>query len=101
MVGLFEYVGVIIVDCQCGSGQQVNYLIVGLIVVGVIDVGIVCGIEVMSWVGLGVNVGLDCLLICVQLWDIDLLNQFEVVEWIVKWCGIICEDVDVFGFELQ
>ena len=43
------------VDCQCGSGQQANHLIAGLIAAGVIDIGLACGIESMSRVPLGAN----------------------------------------------
>lgn len=46
--GLPEHVGATTVDCQCGSGQQANHLIAGLIAAGAIDVGIACGIEAMS-----------------------------------------------------
>src|SRR5580698_5714561 len=41
------------VDCQCGSAQQANHFVAGLISSGAIDVGIGCGIEAMSRVGLG------------------------------------------------
>src|SRR5919106_3355250 len=44
------------VDCQCGSSQQANHFVAGLIAAGAIDVGIACGIEAMSRVGLGANV---------------------------------------------
>ncbi len=44
------------VDCQCGSGQQANNFVAGLIEIGAIDVGIGCGVEAMSRVGLGANV---------------------------------------------
>ena len=57
--GLPEQVGATTVDCQCGSGQQANHLIAGLIAIGAIDVGIACGIEAMSRVGLGANAGPD------------------------------------------
>ncbi|TMK77134.1 MAG: steroid 3-ketoacyl-CoA thiolase, partial [Actinobacteria bacterium] len=35
------------VDTQCGSAQQANHLIAGLIEAGAIDAGIACGIEAM------------------------------------------------------
>src|ERR1700733_12655861 len=53
VAGLPEHVGAMTVDCQCGSGQQANGLVAGLIAAGAIDVGIACGIEAMSRVGLG------------------------------------------------
>ena len=55
--GLPEQVGATTVDCQCGSGQQANHLIAGLIAIGAIDVGIACGVEAMSRVPLRSNVG--------------------------------------------
>ncbi len=59
VAGLPEHVGATTVDCQCGSGQQANHLIAGLIAAGAIDIGIACGIEAMSRVGLGANAGPD------------------------------------------
>src|ERR1700761_4510332 len=44
VAGLPEHVGAMTVDCQCGSGQQANGLVAGLIAAGAIDVGIACGI---------------------------------------------------------
>ena len=44
------------VDCQCGSGQQANNFVSNLIAADAIDVGIGCGVEAMSRVGLGANV---------------------------------------------
>ncbi|MDT5304095.1 MAG: acetyl-CoA C-acetyltransferase, partial [Mycobacterium sp.] len=46
--GLPEEVGATTIDCQCGSAQQANHLIAGLIASGSIDVGIACGVEAMS-----------------------------------------------------
>ena len=55
--GLPWQTGATTVDCQCGSAQQANHLIAGLIATGAIDAGIACGIEAMSQVPLGANVG--------------------------------------------
>jgi acetyl-CoA C-acetyltransferase len=43
------------VDCQCGSAQQANNFINNLIAADAIGVGIACGVEAMSRVGLGAN----------------------------------------------
>src|ERR1700752_2325516 len=99
-VGLPEHVGATTVDCQCGSGQQANHLVAGLIAAGAIDVGIACGIEAMSRVGLGANAGPDRNWRA-ESWDIDLPNQFEAAERIAKRRGITREDIDAFGFESQ
>ncbi|QNI08781.1 steroid 3-ketoacyl-CoA thiolase [Mycobacterium kubicae] len=99
--GLPEHVGATTVDCQCGSGQQANHLIAGLIATGAIDIGIACGIEAMSRVGLGANAGPDRSAIRAQSWDIDMPNQFEAAERIAKRRGITRNDIDEFGYASQ
>jgi acetyl-CoA C-acetyltransferase len=99
--GLPEEVGATTVDCQCGSGQQANHLIAGLIATGAIDIGIACGIEAMSRVGLGANAGPDRAKIRAESWDIDMPNQFEAAERIAKRRGITREDIDEFGLASQ
>lgn len=44
------------VDCQCGSAQQASHFVNNLIAAGAMDIGISCGVEAMSRVGLGANV---------------------------------------------
>ena len=100
--GLPEHVGATTVDCQCGSAQQANHLIAGLIAAGAIDVGIACGIEAMSRVGLGANAGPDrSLILRPESWDIDMPDQFTAAERIAKRRGITREDIDAFGFASQ
>lgn len=99
-VGLPEQAGATTVDCQCGSGQQANHLIAGLIAIGAIDVGIACGIEAMSRVGLGANAGPDRNWRA-ESWDIDLPDQFTAAERIAKRRGITRQDIDAWGFESQ
>ncbi|MCH9668130.1 MAG: steroid 3-ketoacyl-CoA thiolase [Actinomycetia bacterium] len=101
VAGLPEQVGAMTVDCQCGSGQQANGLIAGLIAADAIDVGIACGIEAMSRVGLGANAGPDRSIIRPKSWDIDLPDQFTAAERIAKRRGITREDIDRFGFDSQ
>ncbi|WP_422744496.1 steroid 3-ketoacyl-CoA thiolase [Mycobacterium sp. WMMD1722] len=99
--GLPDHVGATTVDCQCGSGQQANHLIAGLIAAGAIDVGIACGVEAMSRVGLGANAGPDRAKIRAESWDIDMPNQFEAAERIANRRGITREDIDAFGLGSQ
>ncbi len=99
--GLPEHVGATTVDCQCGSAQQANHLIAGLIAAGAIDTGVACGIEAMSRVGLGANAGPDRAKIRAESWDIDMPNQFEAAERIAQRRGISREDVDQLGFDSQ
>lgn len=99
--GLPEGVGATTVDCQCGSAQQANHLIAGLIAAGAIDVGIACGIEAMSRVGLGANAGPDRSRIRAASWDIDMPDQFTAAERIAKRRGITREDLDHLGLLSQ
>lgn len=99
--GLPEHVGATTIDCQCGSSQQANHLVAGLIATGAIDIGIACGIEAMSRVGLGANAGPDRAAIRAASWDIDMPNQFEAAERIAKRRGITREEIDAFGFASQ
>ncbi|MCB0931902.1 MAG: steroid 3-ketoacyl-CoA thiolase [Mycobacterium sp.] len=99
--GLPEQVGATTVDCQCGSAQQANHLVAGLIAAGAIDVGIACGIEAMSRVGLGANAGPDRSRIRAASWDIDMPDQFTAAERIAKRRGITREDLDHLGLLSQ
>ena len=101
VAGLPEHVGAMTVDCQCGSGQQANGLIAGLIAAGAIDIGIACGIEAMSRVGLGANAGPDRSILRPASWDIDLPDQFTAADRIAKRRGITREEIDQFGFDSQ
>ena len=89
------------IDAQCGSAQQANHLVAGLIAAGAIDVGIACGVEAMSRVPLGANVrngpgrpwGDD--------WPYDSPNQFTAAERIATMRGITRTETDAFGLASQ
>jgi len=89
------------VDCQCGSAQQANHFVQGLILAGAIDIGIGCGVEMMSRVGLGDNVLNGPGTPRPDDWDVDLPNQFVGTERIAKDRGISREQVDEIAFASQ
>jgi acetyl-CoA C-acetyltransferase len=89
------------IDCQCGSALQASMIVEGLILSGAADVGIACGVEAMSRVGLGANALNGPGTPRDTDWDIDLPNQFEAAERIAKRRGITREDVDAFGLRSQ
>lgn len=99
--GLPWQVGATTIDCQCGSAQQANHLIAGLIATGAIDIGIACGVEAMSQVPLGANVGTEAGPRRPASWDIDMPNQFEAAERIAKRRGLTREDLEVLGVQSQ
>ena len=89
------------VDCQCGSAQQANNFIAGLVATGQVDIGIACGVEMMSRVGLGANVLNGPGIPRPDDWDVDLPNQFEGAERIAKDRGITRQMVDEFAVSSQ
>ncbi len=89
------------VDCQCGSAQQANHFVAGLIATGAIDVGIACGVEMMSRVGLGANVLNGPGVPRPDDWDVDLPNQFVGAERIAADRGISRQDVDELAMASQ
>src|ERR1700677_1692192 len=91
----------IVGGCVTQSGEQPNGLVAGLIAAGAIDIGIACGIEAMSRVGLGANAGPDRGILRPASWDIDLADQFTAAERIAKRRGITREEIDQFGFDSQ
>jgi acetyl-CoA C-acetyltransferase len=95
--GLPHTAGVTTIDCQCGSAQQANHFIAGLIAADAIDIGIACGVEMMSRVPLGANVMSGPGVPRPKDWDVDLPDQFTAADRIAKDHGITREDLDAFG----
>ena len=90
------------VDAQCGSGQQANHMVSAFIRAGSIDVGIGCGVEVMSHVGLGANAihGPGYFQTADWPWD-SQPNQFEAAERIAEKRGVTREECDAFALRSQ
>jgi acetyl-CoA C-acetyltransferase len=99
--GLPWQTGATTIDAQCGSAQQANHLIAGLIATGAIDVGVACGIEAMSRVPLGANRGVDAGTPRPDSWTIDMPNQFLAAERIAERRGLTRNDLDTFGLRSQ
>ena len=90
------------IDCQCGSSQQANHMVAGLIAAGAIDLGIACGVEAMSRVPLGANVmnGPGYFQPSEWPWD-SPQTQFQAAERIATDRGVSREDVDALGLASQ
>ena len=99
--GLPYQTGALTLDAQCGSAQQANHLIAGLISIDAIQVGIACGVEAMTRVPLGRNRGVDAGLPRPDSWTIDMPNQFDAAERIATRRGITREELDAFGAQSQ
>ncbi|MFK0572165.1 hypothetical protein [Endozoicomonas sp.] len=94
--------GATTIDAQCGSAQQANHLISSLVRGGSIDIGVACGVEAMSRVGLGMNVynGPGFFLPKDWPWD-STPDQFASAERIAANRGITRQDVDEFALRSQ
>jgi acetyl-CoA C-acetyltransferase len=99
--GLPQHTGCLTLDAQCGSAQQAVHLIAGLIAAGAIDVGIGCGVESMSRIGLGANVGTGLGTPKPESWAVDMPSQYEAAERIARRRGFTREQVDEFGLRSQ
>ncbi|QIK76668.1 steroid 3-ketoacyl-CoA thiolase [Nocardioides piscis] len=99
--GLPNDVASTVIDAQCSSAQQATHLINAMIAGGAIKAGIACGVESMSRVGLGANVPPGSGDPRPPSWDIDLPNQFEGADRIVRDRGFSRSDVDAFGLWSQ
>ena len=99
--GLPYEVAATTVDCQCGSAQQANHFIAGLISADAIDVGIGCGVEAMSRVGLGANAFNGPGKSRPDDFPWDMPDQFGAAERIAQKYGITRDDVDALGLRSQ
>src|SRR5699024_225515 len=68
------------VAAQGGSAQQAAHLIAGLISTEAIATGMACGLEAMSRVGLGANIGGEAGRPRPESWAIDMPNQYGAAE---------------------
>jgi acetyl-CoA C-acetyltransferase len=99
--GLPASAGVTTIDCQCGSAQQANHFIAGLIAADAIDVGVACGVEMMSRVGLGAAVYGGPGVPRPEGWDLDLPDQFTGADRIAADFDISRDDLDAWGLRSQ
>ena len=99
--GLPYEVAATTVDCQCGSAQQANNFIANLIGADAIEIGIACGVEAMSRVGLGANAFNGPGKSRPDQFPWDMPDQFNAAERIAEKYGITRDDVDWLGFESQ
>ena len=91
------------VDAQCGSAQQANHLVAGLIAAGGMEAGIACGVEQMSHVPLGSNVMNGPGHYKTEPWPYDdpPNGQFGAAQRIAEMRGLSRQDLDEWGLGSQ
>jgi acetyl-CoA C-acetyltransferase len=99
--GLPYEVAATTIDCQCGSSQQANHLVTGLISSGAVDVAIACGVEAMSRIGLGANIveGSGRPFPSGFPWQVP--DQFTAAERIAEKYSVSRADADTLGLASQ
>jgi acetyl-CoA C-acetyltransferase len=96
--GLPFHVAATTVDCQCGSAQQANHFVASMIGIGAMEVGIACGVESMSRVGLGANVFSGPGNPRPAEFPWDLPDQFVAAERIAEMRHLSRRDLDELGY---
>jgi len=99
--GLPYEVAATTIDCQCGSAQQANNFVSNLIAADAIDIGIACGVEAMSRVGLGANAYNGPGSSKPDDFPWDMPDQFGAAQRIAENRGITRDDIEWLGFESQ
>ena len=101
--GLPETTAATSVDCQCGSSQQASSLVHALLASELVDVGVACGVEVMSRVplGSGLSQGVGKGVPKSYFQRYEYTTQFEAAERIAEHWGLTRHDTDTLGVESQ
>jgi acetyl-CoA C-acetyltransferase len=89
------------VDCQCGSAQQANHFVQGLLLAGAAEVAIGCGVEAMSRVPLGAEAMNGPGSSRTEDFPWDMPSQFGAAQRIAERRGISREDIDAFALQSQ
>ena len=89
-------------DNQCGSAQTANHMISSMVASGSVNIGIACGVEAMSRVGLGANVynGPGYFIPADWPWD-SSHDQFTSAQRIADNRGITREMADQLAYNSQ
>ncbi|MER2224221.1 MAG: steroid 3-ketoacyl-CoA thiolase, partial [Rhodococcus sp. (in: high G+C Gram-positive bacteria)] len=99
--GLPLKAGCTTIDAQCGTAQQSVQLIAGQIAIGAVEVGVACGVELMSRAPLTYKVGTGLGTPRPESWSLDTVDQYTAADRIAVKRGFSREDLDAFGLRSQ
>jgi len=99
--GLPSLTGATTIDAQCGTAAQATVLLAGQIAMGAVDVGIACGVELMSHVPLTYKVGTGLGTPRPAGWSIDSPDQYTGADRIAVRRGFTRADLDAYGLRSQ
>ena len=99
--GLPTATGTTTIDAQCGTAAQAVNLVAGQIAIGSLEVGLACGVELMSRVPLTYKVGTGLGTPRPESWSVDNPDQYTAADRIAARRGFDREDLDAFGLRSQ
>ena len=99
--GLPSQTGVTAIDAQCGTSLQAVNLVAGQIATGAVDVGIACGVEVMSRVALTPKSGFGLGTPRPTGWSFDMPDQHTAADRIARVRGFSRKNLDEYGLRSQ
>jgi acetyl-CoA C-acetyltransferase len=99
--GLPHHTGATTIDAQCSTAAQALQLIAGQIALGSLEVGMACGVELMSRVPLTYKVGTGLGTPRPDGWSIDSPDQYTGADRIAVNRGLTRADLDAFGLRSQ
>ncbi len=99
--GLPPETGATTIDAQCGTAAQATLLLAGQIAMGAVDVGVACGVELMSRVPLTPKSGTGLGTPRPATWALDTPDQYTAADRIARVRGLTREDLDAFGLRSQ
>ncbi|MFT4084792.1 MAG: steroid 3-ketoacyl-CoA thiolase [Nocardioides sp.] len=99
--GLPTRTGATTIDAQCGTAAQATLLLAGQIAMGALDLGVSCGVELMSRVPLTAKVGTGLGTPRPEDWPFDVPDQYTAADRIARHRGLGRTDLDAFGLRSQ
>lgn len=99
--GLPHQTGATTIDAQCGTAAQATLLLAGQIAMGAVDVGVACGVELMSRVPLTPKVGTGRGTPRPEGWSLPTPDQYVAADRIARARGLTRSDLDAFGQRSQ
>jgi acetyl-CoA C-acetyltransferase len=99
--GLPARAGATTIDAQCGTSAQAVLLLAGQIAMGALEVGMACGVELMSRVPLTPKQGTGLGTPRPASWSLDPPDQYTAADRIARRRGLSRDDLDEFGLRSQ
>ncbi len=99
--GLPHQAGATTIDAQCSTAAQAVSLIAGQIALGSLEVGLACGVELMSRVPLTYKTGSGLGTPRPESWSVVSPDQYTGADRIAGHRGLTRADLDAFGLRSQ